>query len=183
MSTTTLYPVESRKLETTRWRIDPARSTVEFRSPTLWGLATVEGRFERYDGTLDLRQEPAIELTIDAGSLKTGNRIRDKHLRSSDFFDSRNHPEVRFVSETAEVEGDDLNVSGRLYAAGTSIPLELRATLRQHGDELEVDARTKGDHRALEMSQGLLGMIRSPSEMRVHGRLVRDADSEITQDA
>ena len=41
-----------------RWRIDPARSSVEFRTPTLWGLATVKGRFERYDGTLDLQREP-----------------------------------------------------------------------------------------------------------------------------
>jgi hypothetical protein len=34
--------------------------------PTFWGLATVKGKFERYDGTLELYKAPAIELTIDA---------------------------------------------------------------------------------------------------------------------
>ena len=35
-----------------RWRIDPARSHVEFRTRTLWGLATVKGHFGRYEGSL-----------------------------------------------------------------------------------------------------------------------------------
>ncbi len=76
----------------TRWRIDPSRSRIEFRTPTFWGLVTVRGRFEHYDGTLDLRHEPAVELTIDASSLDTNNNKRDKHLRSPHFFDVDNHP-------------------------------------------------------------------------------------------
>jgi polyisoprenoid-binding protein YceI len=166
----------TRNLETSRWRIDPERSSVEFRVPTLWGLTAVEGKFDGYEGTLDLGDGPAVELTIDADSLDTGNKFRDKHLRSADFFDVENHPEVRFVSDSAEVDGDRLNVSGRLYAAGTSTPLRLNAVLREDGDELEVDAHTQTDHRELGMSDGMLGMIRPPSELIVHGRLVRDSD-------
>ena len=75
-----------------RWRIDPTRSSVEFRTRTLWGLATVKGHFERYDGTLDLERSPAIELTIDADSLNTKNDFRDRHLRSADFFDVEEPP-------------------------------------------------------------------------------------------
>ena len=55
------------------------------------------------------------------------------------------------------------------------MPLNLDARLRRAGDELEVEARTSADHRELGMSHGLLGMIRTPSELIVHGRLVRDA--------
>ena len=88
-----------------RWRIDPARSRVEFHTRTLCGLATVKGRFERYDGSLDLRQSPAIELAIDAASLTTKNSFRDRHLRSAAFFDVENHPEVRFVSDSVKLEG------------------------------------------------------------------------------
>jgi polyisoprenoid-binding protein YceI len=156
-----------------RWRIDPARSNVEFRTPTLWGLATVEGHFDRYDGSLDLHRTPAIELTIDASSLNTKNPIRDRHLRSAAFFDAANHPEVRFASDTATVEGETLKVRGRLYAAGESLPLELNARLRRVGEELEVDARTYEDQRELGMSHGILGMIHTPSELIVQGRLVR----------
>jgi polyisoprenoid-binding protein YceI len=34
-----------------------------------------------------------LELTIEAGSRQIGNRKRDRHLRSADFFDAENHPE------------------------------------------------------------------------------------------
>jgi polyisoprenoid-binding protein YceI len=159
-----------------RWRIDPARSHVEFRARTLWGRATVKGTFERYQGSLDLHASPAIELRIDAASLTTRNGLRDRHLRSGDFFDIEHNPEVRFVSDTATIDGKQLKVRGRLEAAGESLPLELDATLRRVGDEFEIDARTLADHRKLGMSHGMLGMIPTPSELIVHGRLVRDAD-------
>jgi polyisoprenoid-binding protein YceI len=156
-----------------RWRVDPARSSIEFHTPTLWGLATVKGQFERYDGSLDLQRSPTIELTIEAASLNTKNSFRDGHLRSADFFDVENHPEVRFVSDTATLEGERLKVRGRLHAAGKSLSLELDASLRPAGNEFEIDARTYADHRKLGMSHGMLGMIPTPSELIVQGRLVR----------
>ena len=83
MSTDTLtHPPETQCVPQGRWRIDPTRSSIEFRARTLWGLTNVRGRFERYEGTLDLQENPAIELTIDAASLCTKNSFRDRHLRS-----------------------------------------------------------------------------------------------------
>ncbi|MBV9007404.1 MAG: YceI family protein [Solirubrobacterales bacterium] len=166
-------PSGARSTARGRWRIDPARSRVEFRTPTLWGLATVKGHFERHEASLDLERSPAIELVIDAASLNTNLAFRDAHLRSPDFFDVENHPQVRFVSDTATLDGERLKVSGRLYAAGKSLPLKLAASLRRVGDEFEIDARTYADHRKLGMSHGLLGMIPTPSELIVHGRLVQ----------
>jgi polyisoprenoid-binding protein YceI len=174
MSTATIpQPSQTESIAQGRWRIDPVRSSVEFHAPTLWGLATVKGQLKHCDGVLDLHRRPAIELTIDAASLHTNNRIRDRHLRSADFFDAKKHPEVRFISDTATLEGERLKVRGRLYAAGKSIPLELDARWRRVGDEIEVDARTYADHRKLGMSHGFLGMIPTPSELIVRGRLVR----------
>lgn len=175
MSTKTSQATDTRDIATSRWRIDPARSSVEFRTPGFWGWATVKGRFDRYEGTLDLRREPAIELTIDAGSLNTGNGFRDRHLRSAEFFDVANHPQVRFVSDSATLDGERLEVRGRLDAAGNSMPLELAAGLRRNGDELEIDAHTSADHRQLGMTHSPLGMVRTPSELIVRGRLVQDA--------
>jgi polyisoprenoid-binding protein YceI len=51
--------VEAPSIERTRWRIDPARSRVGFRARTFWGLKTVKGHFERYDGTLDHGRRPS----------------------------------------------------------------------------------------------------------------------------
>jgi len=111
-----------------------------------------------------------------AASVNTKNRIRDKHLRSSDFFDVKHHPQVRFVSDSATLEGERLKVRGQLHAAGNSMPLDLEANLRRVGDELEVDARTHAEQRKLGMTQSPLGMIRTPTELTVHGRLARDHD-------
>jgi polyisoprenoid-binding protein YceI len=168
----------STDIEKSQWRIDPARSSVEFRTPTFWGLFMVKGRFARYDGTLDLRREPAIDLTIEAASLDTQNKLRDKHLRSADFFDVEHHPTVRFAADSAVLEGARCNIRGQLHARGNTIPLELEARLRRVGDELEVQASTYADHRELGMSHGALGMIRKPSELVVRGRLVRDRRAE-----
>jgi polyisoprenoid-binding protein YceI len=161
-------------IETTRWRIDPARSRVEFRAKVR-GLPAVKGRFSRYRGTLDLSSRPAIELTIEAESLDTNHKTRDAHLRSPDFFGAKEHPYVRFISESAAVDGDRLKVRGRLDARGSSLPLELEAMLRRVGDELEIEAATQADHHALGMTWNKLGMLRTPSQLTLKGRLVQDA--------
>ncbi len=129
-------------VESTRWRLDPTRSGVEFHVRHFYGLVTVKGRFERFEGTLDLRSQPAVQLTIDAASLDTKQKRRDTHLRSADFFDAERHPRVQFISDRAALDGDHLKVHGQLHAAGKTIPLELDATLRQVDGELEVQAVT-----------------------------------------
>jgi polyisoprenoid-binding protein YceI len=163
---------------TTRWRIDPSRSRVAFRVKMLWGLTTVTGRFSRYEGTLDLSADPALVLAIEAASLDTGNAKRDAHLRGPDFFDAEAHPSVRYVSETARLEGERLVGRGRVHAREAILPLGVSATVRRVGDELELEAVTEVDYRELGMTWGptwtKLGVIRPPGMLTVVGRLVRD---------
>ena len=160
------------------WRPDPTRSSVEFHVRHFYGLVTVKGRFERFEGSLDLRSQPAVQLTIEADSLDTKHNKRDQHLRSADFFDVAEHPQVQFVSDSATLDGERLTVHGNLSAAGKTIPLHLDATLRAVGDELEVEAVTDADHRALGMTWSPLGILRAPSKLLVHGRLVRQSDGD-----
>ncbi len=155
------------------WRLDPTRSSVEFHVRHFYGLITVKGHFDRYEGSLILDGQPEVELTIDAGSLDTKMSKRDKHLRSADFFDAANHPQVRFVSDSATLTGGTLAVHGELSAAGRDVPVAVDATLRQIGDELQVEATTHVDHRELGMKWSPLGILRAPSKLRVSGRLVR----------
>jgi polyisoprenoid-binding protein YceI len=72
-------------------------------------------------------------LTIEAASLNTNKRTRDRHLRSADFFDAVNHRQVSFVSDSATLEGGRLHVRGRIHAAGQSIPLEGARCARYSG--------------------------------------------------
>jgi polyisoprenoid-binding protein YceI len=155
------------------WRLDPKRSSVEFHVRHFYGLITVKGHFDTYEGRLDLAAPDAVELTIEADRLDTGNGKRDEHLRSADFFGVDEHPYVRFVSDSAELRGETLAVSGHLSAAGRSVPLALEASLRDAGEgELEIEAHAEVDHRELGMTWSPLGILRAPSKLIVRGRLV-----------
>ena len=159
-----------------RWQLDPQRSSVEFRVEHTWGLGTVKGHFDQYDGRLDLSTDPAIELRIDAASVQTGNRRRDKHLRSPSFFDAESHPTVRFVSDSVVVRGDTLKVCGRLSARDRSIPLELDAHVRGVDGRLKIEAETRAQHRELGMTWSPLGIISPRSDLLVTGYLIPTTD-------
>jgi polyisoprenoid-binding protein YceI len=174
MSTHLTESNHTRGITSTRWRIDPMRSRVEFRVKTFLGIATVKGSFSSYHGTLDLETQPAIELIVEGDSLDTRNYKRDEHLRSPDFFGVETHPYVRFVSDSVALDGERLTVRGRLHARGASMPLSLEATLRRIDDELEIEAVAEADHRELGMTYNKLGMVGTPSKLMVKGRLVRN---------
>jgi polyisoprenoid-binding protein YceI len=170
MSTQTLPTSD---LATGSWLLDPVRSSVEFRVPTLFGLATVKGEFRRYVGTLSVSDPPAVALVVEADSLDTGNRRRDAHLRSAAFFDTEQHPWVRFEADTVELEGDDIRFRGVLYAAGKAAPIEVDASVTAVGEEFEIEASAVVDQRRLGMTWRPLGLVRAHSRLLVRGRLMR----------
>ena len=157
-----------------RWQLDAQRSTVEFRVGHLWGLGTVTGRFDDYEGQLDLSATSAIQLTIGAAGVQTGNRRRDQHLRSADFFDAEHHPRVRFLSESVDLQGDALKVRGRLSTRGRSIPPDLDAQVRQVDGELEIEAATAG-RRAAPASPGRVHLAICDGAPELRGTRITDA--------
>ena len=161
----------------TRRTVDAHESSVEFAVKSLWGLATVHGRFDRFDGSYESGPDgTTIELTIDADSLDTGNATRDKHLRSAGFFHVAEHPQVRFTSTRVHtVREGILHVVGHLEAAGRSVVLEFPATVRHAGDVIDIEATTTIDQQELGMSTGTLGMIRRPVTLHVMASLKADA--------
>lgn len=157
------------------YRLDPQRSSVEFRARHFWGLGSVTGHFDDYEGRLDLSADAAIELTIDAASVQTGHPKRDRHLRSADFFDAENHRRVRFVSDSVVRHDETLKVRGRLFARDESIPLEFDVHVRRVDGEIKIEAATTAAHRELGMTYTPLGMIPPRSELLVEGYLLATA--------
>jgi polyisoprenoid-binding protein YceI len=157
-----------------RWRLDPSASTAEFRVPHFWGLITVKGHFELLDGQLEVdeHQQREMTLTIDAASLNTGNRRRDKHLRSADFFDTDGHPAMRFRSTSvSDVADNRVRIEGELEAAGERLAMALEPTILQISDSLEVDVTTTIDQRQLGMTWSPLGMTGTPVTLTIHASL------------
>jgi polyisoprenoid-binding protein YceI len=83
----------------TTWTLDPTHSELIFKVKHLM-ITNVKGEFRSFDASIqgeDFRTAP-VQVTIQADSIFTNNDDRDKHLRSSDFFDVEQYPELRFES-------------------------------------------------------------------------------------
>jgi polyisoprenoid-binding protein YceI len=109
-----------------QWNLDPAHTSIEFSVKHL-GIATVRGRFRKFDATAEAGadgQLKRVEATIDASSVDTGVEQRDDHLRSADFFDVAKFPEIRFVSTGIRQTGsDEAVVTGDLTLRGVTRPM------------------------------------------------------------
>jgi polyisoprenoid-binding protein YceI len=168
---------DSRQLAGTRWRLDPSGSSAEFRVPNFWGLTSDKGRFQRLDGWLEVDDDHRwrMALTLDAASLATGNRRRDRHLQSAAFFDVQHHPEVRFRSSSVNDRGGGrLHVEGEIEAAGECARLLVEVTVEHADGWLDLDAAAAVDQRQLGMTFSPLGMVRTPTALSVHARLRRE---------
>ncbi|GAA4322554.1 YceI family protein [Streptomyces venetus] len=166
-------------VETGLWQLDTTTSTVGIRHRTMWGLVTVKGGFGAVSGTGEVRPDGSAvgTLTLDVATLDTGNAKRDTHLKSADFFDAGNHPEITFAADSAELrDGDQVHVVGRLTVRGVSRPLSLTARLRD-GDTagLTLEAEFSVDREQFGMGWNQLGMIRGRTTVTATLRFVRAA--------
>lgn len=113
----------------TKWTIDPMHSEVQFKIKHLV-ISNVTGSFAKYSAEAETDGEnfesAKIKFSADANSISTGAEQRDEHLKSADFFDSKNHPSIDFVSTTFLKSGDGkYKLNGNLTMHGTTRQIEL----------------------------------------------------------
>jgi polyisoprenoid-binding protein YceI len=155
-----------------RWQLDPQASWLEFRVRHFWHLITVRGRFERLTGEGAVGPDGTLtgQLVIDAGSLNTKNKARDKHLRSADFFDSGRHPRVVItVNKAALADGAHVTGEGTLEAAGIREPISFTADVADAGPDA-ITLRAE-----LTVDRSRFGMTWSPmrvASMQANGSVV-----------
>ena len=101
----------------TTWKIDTAHTNAEFAVRHLM-ISTVKGRFADVQGVVHVDEtdfaKSSVEVTIAAASLDTREPQRDAHLRSADFFDVENFPQLTFRSKRIEGKGDRFKIVGDL---------------------------------------------------------------------
>jgi polyisoprenoid-binding protein YceI len=166
-------------VETGVWQLDAAASTVALRHKTIWGLVTVKGTFAAVGGQGEVQPDGSATgtLTLDAATLDTKNKKRDEHLRSADFFDTANHPEITFAVRSAKAgAGDTVEVSGQLTVRGISRPQTLTARLvGADADALTLDTEFTVDRAEFGLGWNQLGMIRGLTTVAATLRFVRTA--------
>lgn len=113
-----------------KWIFEPGHTAAEFCARHMM-VTYVRGHFKNVRGVLLF--DPAnprassVEATLDAGGIWTGEPDRDAHLRSADFLDVQNHPEIIFKGDHVEVIGQsDVDLTGNLAIRGITRAVTLR---------------------------------------------------------
>ena len=120
------------------WKLDGAHSKIKFTTKYLV-ISDVDGEFQKVDGTFSSSKPDWSDLqanvTIDASSVFTGNDMRDKHLKSDDFFNTEKYPNISFksksvkkISDTQFILTGDLTI--RDVTKTVSIPVVYNGTVK-----------------------------------------------------
>src|SRR3954447_26686489 len=125
------------------WDIDASHSTVGF-SVRHMMVSKVRGYFRDFSGELVTAEDPAqsgVTATIDLGSIDTRQEQRDAHIRSADFFDVDNHPQMTFRSTAVRADGADWTIQDELAIKGRTPPGTLKLELNGFGPDAYGDTR------------------------------------------
>ncbi|PIC82571.1 YceI family protein [Sporosarcina sp. P1] len=114
------------------WNVDTAHSTVEF-SVRHMMISNVKGTFNEFQATIEADPQDltdaSIDFTIDANSIDTRKPDRDNHLRSADFFDVENFPNLSFKATAIEKTSDNTyDITGDFTIKDTTKPVTFQVT-------------------------------------------------------
>ena len=108
------------------WAVDPTHSTVGFTARHLM-ITKVHGHFTDFDGTVTIADDPlasSVEANVRLASVDTGSADRDAHLRTADFFDVDNYPEMSLRSTGVTESSGGYSLAADLTIAGQTHPVQ-----------------------------------------------------------
>lgn len=143
------------------WHLDPTGTSIEFHTTAMWGLAKVMGSIRAVHGGGTIGDDAVVsgELVLDATSIDTKIKRRDKHLRSRDFLDVVTYPTLTFIaSEASPLPDGTVAIKGSLRVKDRSHPVELVATLAIPSPErISLSGAVSIDRRQWGISRAPLG--------------------------
>ncbi len=101
-----------------KWNVDASHSNVKFSVEHLM-VSEVEGHFGKFNGMIDAPSadfnNAKVEFTVDVSTINTDNEMRDKHLKSDDFFNAEKYPQMIFKSTSFKKgKGNNYTLEGDL---------------------------------------------------------------------
>ncbi|AHG64251.1 YceI family protein [Advenella mimigardefordensis] len=117
--------------ETANYEVEPTHTfvTVEV---VHFNTSTLRIRFDDIQGTIaaDAKQNKGnADIKIVTGSINSGTKAFDDHLKSADFFNAEKYPDITFAGKSFEYKNDKLaTVGGDLTLLGQTHPVTLNNT-------------------------------------------------------
>jgi polyisoprenoid-binding protein YceI len=157
------------------WTLDPARSQVRLKSRHTWGLLPVDGVFREVagHGTVTAAGDVSGVITVAAASVDTENPRRDKHLRSADFLDAGQHPDITFTAGSVAPAGDRVRISGTLTVAGRTRPAAFDARVAADQGELQLDGELAVNRTDFGLTWNFIGIAATRSTLIVRAVFAR----------
>ena len=109
------------------YALDPAHAAFDFKIQHL-GLSWTSGRFNAVEGAFRIDPKPAdcaFAVTMQTESIDSGNKQRDDHLRSPDWFNAKQHPQITFKSTAVKPVEGGYEVTGDFTMHGVTKPVSL----------------------------------------------------------
>jgi polyisoprenoid-binding protein YceI len=153
------------------WVLDPLESRIQLKSRAMWGLVPVNGVFRDISGNGTIRADGAASgvVTVAAASIDTKNTRRDTHLRSADFFDSDNNPDITFTADGIRPAGQGVTVTGMLTVRGRALPLSFDASASVRGNgEVCLDADVRINRTDFGLTWNLMGAVGVNNTLTIH---------------
>ena len=165
--------------QTSKWNIDPHHSEVQFKVKHLM-LANLSGTFKTFNGEVESENEDftnaVVNFKLDASSVDTYHEVRDVHLRSADFLDAEQFPEILFNGSLQKQNGK-YALQGQLTLRGVKKNLTMDVDYNgigkgRHGDiRAGFEASVKINRKDFGISFGLLtetGSMVVGEEIKLH---------------
>ncbi|GJM27376.1 MAG: polyisoprenoid-binding protein [Cyclobacteriaceae bacterium] len=120
------------------WSFDKAHTNIEFSVQHLV-ISDVTGKFGSFEGKVVSKGDDFsgsdVSFTVDVSSVNTGNEKRDGHLKSDDFFNAKEFPEIKFTNGILkQVEGKNYTLTGDLTIRDITKPVEMEV---KHGGTIK----------------------------------------------
>jgi len=157
------------------WTLDTARSEVRLKSRSMWGLAPVKGVFREVtgNGTVSAAGDVTGTITVAARSVDTKNKKRDEHLRSADFFDAANHPDITFTVDGIRPGHGGVRVTGSLAVRGRTRPVSFDAMISSADGETWLDGEIQVNRADFGLTWNQMGMASMRNTITVHAVFTR----------
>jgi polyisoprenoid-binding protein YceI len=109
-----------------QYAIDTSHSAVLFTVDHL-GYTKTAGRFNQFEGSVEVKPNGSatLELTIKSASVDSNHEKRDDHLRSPDFLNAKQFPELKISGEVDLKKGDEISVDVTLLGVTKAVTFEI----------------------------------------------------------